>query len=72
MNQMKEKELEMRVIGVGNIIIRQSYLGTRVEGGKLIQRKYYLRPFEEVKNMVLKRLNNDYPNRSVLITPRMY
>ncbi len=71
MNQM-ERRLEIIVIGVGEIKIIRNGSETLLEGGGLIQGEHYLMPFEWVKEMVYKRLDRDYPGKSILTTPRMY
>ena len=72
MNPMKEKRLEIKVIGVGEIKIIRNGSATLVYGGGLIQGEHYLMPFEDVKEMVFKRLDTYYPNKSRLITPTIY
>ena len=65
------KKLEIKVTGVGDVkIIRNGSATTIVEKWGFIN--YYEMPFEEVKNMIYKRLNRDYPDKSKLITPRIY
>ena len=66
---MEERRLEIRVIGIGEIKVIRNGSETLLDGGGFIQGGPYLMQYERVKDMVFKRLDRDYHNKSILIIP---